>query len=160
MVPWLARQGLIVAALTAFDGCTHRHNPPDLVTGDAYLDPRHLTVYHRRSWSSGETWSEAAIEAILMDRLGEIYVLAGHMSLPPSIHVTLRVKDTAGDILAEHPLAIGHNRWRDSIPYEPLDLYLHIATWRFGHDFLLQRVPHPHDGPINLNVVTELMHRE
>ena len=148
---------MVAIALAALAGCSRRHEPPNLVAGDAYLDPRHLTVYHHRSWSTGEPWGEAAIEMLLIDRLGEFYLLAGHLSLPASLHVTLRVKDTQGDLLAEHPLAIGHNRWRDLIPVAPVDLYVHLATWRLGHDFLLRRVEHPHDGPININVVTALL---
>jgi len=133
--------GLGAGGVLLLPGCARREDPPNLVHGDAYLDLRHLTTYHDQSWGSSETWADATLEALLIDRLGTLTLITGEMSIPSSIHLTLRVKNTVGDILAEHPLQVGHNPWRDVIPVEPLDFYLRISTWRLGHDFLILRVP-------------------
>jgi hypothetical protein len=150
---------LIGAGIALLPACARREDPPNLVYGDAYLDLRHLTTYHDQSWSSTATWEDATVEALLIDRLGTLNLITGELSVPSSIHLTLRVKNTVGDILAEHPLKIGHNPWRDVIPVEPLDLYLRIATWRLGHDFLIMRVARPHDHALDVNVLAKLMNR-
>jgi len=147
------------AMMCLLPACATRHDIPNLVHGDAYVDVRHLTTYHDSSWGSTETWEDATVEALLIERLGSLNMFAGEMSLPSSIHLTLRVKNTVGDILAQHPLQIGHNPWQDVIPVEPLDIYLRISTWRLGHDFLIMRVPHPHDHALNINVIAKLMNR-
>jgi len=147
------------ALIVLLPGCTRRQEIPNLVQGDAYVDVRHLTTYHDGSWGSTETWEDATVEALLIERLGSLNMFAGEMSLPNSIHLTLRVKNTNGDILAQHPLKIGHNHWQDVIPVEPLDIYMRISTWKLGHDFLIMRVPHPHDHALDINLIAKLMNR-
>ncbi len=148
--------------------CRHRDHPIDLVTGDAFLDWSDLAKYresasasdsHGESGESTKHGADGAVASAILAILTRYAGATSMLDLPRWIELTCIVKDSSGHVLAAHPLQRGHNRWRDAIAAQPIDVYLKVKAPMLVHELFVKRVDDAHARPVNINVVYELVHR-